>query len=119
MTIENVISKVNALKVNAFTAAQKADWLIELEGKIYIEVLGSPEDTDYPKSYPTDKDMTMLVVAPYDSLYVLYVCSMIDFYNQEINNYNNSATLFNKAYDDYRAYKRRSSRPASKRWKLW
>lgn len=194
MTINKAISKVDALKVNAFTSAQKAEWLTELEGKIYIEVLGSPARTLYPKSYydyvytigadglaagsyyitvatkdytftladalikddvlivntddlrvyvndvdtaaatqsnhttQTDlttsfesaADMDMLAPAPYDSLYTLYVCSMIDFYNQEIANYNNSSALFNKAYDEYRSYYRRSNRPTARNsWKLW
>jgi len=193
MTINKAISKVDALKINAFTSAQKAEWLTELEGKIYIEVEKSPADVLYPKNYydyiyeigtaglvagayyivvatkdykftlpdalvdgdilivNTDSlkayvndeytaavtqsahgaetdlttsfasaaDIDMLVPAPYENLYVLYVCAMIDFYENETESYANSYTMFNAAYLDFRKYWIRITDQEHKYFKLW
>lgn len=46
---------------------------------------------DFPKAFPEDGDKPLLVEAPYDGLYDLYLMSKVDFYNREADNYNNSA----------------------------
>ena len=50
---------------------------------------------DFPKAFPEDGDKPLLVEAPYDGLYDLYLMSKVDFYNREADNYNNSALAYN------------------------
>ena len=57
---------------------------------------------DYPKAFPEDGDKPLLVEAPYDGLYDLYLMSKVDFYNREADNYNNSALAYNAALDEWR-----------------
>lgn len=57
---------------------------------------------EYPKSFPEDGDKPLLVEAPYDGLYDLYLMSKVDFYNREADNYNNSALAYNAALDEWR-----------------
>jgi hypothetical protein len=62
---------------------------------------------EYPKSFPEDGDKPLLVGAPYDGLYDLYLMSKVDFYNREADNYNNSALAYNTALDEWKkAYHR-------------
>ena len=57
---------------------------------------------DFPRAFPEDGDKPLLVEAPYDGLYDLYLMSKVDFYNREADNYNNSALAYNAALDEWR-----------------
>ena len=57
---------------------------------------------DFPQAFPEDGDKPLLVEAPYDGLYDLYLMSKVDFYNREADNYNNSALAYNAALDEWR-----------------
>lgn len=63
---------------------------------------GWTDAPDYPKKFPEDGDMALLVGAPYDRLYDLYVFAQADALNRETDNYNNSVTAFNAALDDFK-----------------
>lgn len=55
-----------------------------------------------PKSYPEDGDKPLLVKAPWDNLYDLYLQAHVDLQNREIQNYNNSAALAEQAQTEWR-----------------
>lgn len=69
---------------------------------------GWTELPEYPRSFPEEGDEPKLLVpAPYDGLYDLYLWSKIDFVNREMDNYNNSAAAYNAALDEWKkAYNR-------------
>jgi hypothetical protein len=54
-----------------------------------------------PKVYPDDGDMELLVKAPYDNLYDLYIAAQVDLYNRENDNYNDSVTLYRQARHEW------------------
>jgi len=101
MTIEAIIDKVDALKPNAFTNAQKFSWLNTLEGKIQTEIWLVPagEIRQYT-SYEAEKSTVPLVKAPYDELYVWYICAMVDLFNGETNRYQNTMQVYNSMAGD-------------------
>lgn len=141
-TINEVLERVNRARPDALDDKTKAGWLIELDGKLYREVIlrhrltsgrglrgpagECPEcggtDIQYDRvmdvsrcgtcgwsglpepvrQFPEDGDNPLLVEAPYDNLYDLYVMAQVDFYNREAENYNNSALAFNTALDEYK-----------------
>ena len=53
------------------------------------------------KEWPEDGDKDLLVPAPYDRLYDLYVMAQVDFLNRESDNYNNSVLAYNTALDEW------------------
>lgn len=60
------------------------------------------------KEWPEDGDKDLLVPAPYDRLYDLYIMAQVDFLNRESDNYNNSALAYNTALDEWqKQYHRR------------
>lgn len=121
MTIDKVIEMVDGRKPNVFTDEMKAQWLMELDGAIFTEVLrgrtapalpGEEEELrEPPRAYPEDAQVPLLVTAPYDNLYGLYVEAMIDRYNQETMLYNSSAILFDQAMDAFRKQYHRTHEP--------
>ena len=55
-----------------------------------------------PYAYPDDMDKELLIPFPFDNVYELYLESMIDFYNREYANYNNSAAMFEARFSEYK-----------------
>ncbi len=114
-SINGILEHVAAVRPDAYDDETKAGWLLELEKKLREEVLDRhlpccrcpwlPEEV---KAYPEDGDKPLLIPAPYERVYELYVLAQIDFYNREYDNYNNSTLAFNSALDQWRqAFHRR------------
>lgn len=53
-------------------------------------------------SYPDDMDKELLIPAPYENLYTLYIEAKIDYYNHEYANYNNAAMMFEGQFGEYK-----------------
>ena len=99
MTIAECIERVDALKPNRFGEDVKLEWLRNVEGQIYQEVVLTHENPDEIEMTDfEDEDNKLIAPFPYDEVYVLYLQSQIDYGNMEIAKYNNSKTLFNNAY---------------------
>lgn len=84
-------------------------FLNEVEGKVQTEVLMiAPEDT---VRYGAD-DLTseMIVTAPHDKLYYVYLMAMIDFVNGEYDRYTNSMNLANAYITEWAAWYNRTHR---------
>lgn len=107
-SINEVIERVNRARPDAIDDETKAAWLLELDGQLYREtILRHQLNRDetlptVPERFPEDGDKPLLVEAPYDGLYDLYLMSKVDFYNREADNYNNSALAYNAALDEWR-----------------
>lgn len=100
MTANKVIEIVDALRPNSFNDEQKLRWINKLEEMVQRLVIQSSEINSL--SYPEDMDSELLIIAPFDDLYELYLESMIDYYNREYGNYNNSAMMFETRFTDYK-----------------
>lgn len=108
MTILEAITRIDALKPNQYTQHEKVQWLSTIEGTIKRTVIDTHERL--PLEPPviffgyddnTPVDTPMIVMPPYDELYVLYLEAMIDYANGEYAKYNNAILRcndMNKAY---------------------
>lgn len=114
-TVSKVLAHVDELEPNPFSDTVKATWLTELDGKIWAEVMHKKPRgllSPAPPAYgPGDWDRELLVPAPYDNLYPLYVEAMVHYHNQEIDRYNNAMLLYQEAMDEFRKWYTRSFRP--------
>lgn len=111
-TMNKVLERVGRTKPNALSDEDKARWLLELDRRIYEEITKAddPERTP-PEVFPEDGEKELVVKAPYDNLYDLYLTAMIEYWMREYDAYNNTVTLFRQAYDEFRARWRRDHRP--------
>jgi hypothetical protein len=84
-------------------------FLNEVEGKVQTEVLMiAPDDT---VRYGADDLMSeMIVTAPHDKLYYVYLMAMIDFVNGEYDRYTNSMNLANAHITEWAAWYNRTHR---------
>ena len=116
MTIQEAISRVDSLKPNVYSQADKIVWLNNLDLSVKIEILDTHDGAeDYAEfagyNAETPLDTELLVPAPYDEMYVFYLEAMIDAYNNEYDRYNESMARFNAKYRDFGAYYNRKHMP--------
>ncbi len=100
-TMNTVIEELDKLKPNVYDEDTKYKWMARLDGMISTQVHGE-ESPNY--ILPDDADTPLLVGEPFDDIYVLYCASMVDFYNREYNNYNNTMLMFTEKLEAYKAW---------------
>ena len=105
MTIIGAINKIDALKPNGYSQTEKVEWLSRIDGTIKKEIIDKHEGGDdivfngYDDSTPIDTKL--IVEEPYDELYINWLESKIDYYNEEYDHYNATASKFVDAYNDF------------------
>lgn len=112
-TMNEVIERVDAVKPNVYPEESKWQWMATLDGVVSLEVLEQEDPVVY--DLPADGDKELLIPAPFDDVYDLYVASMIDFYNKEYNHYNNTVLMFKERLDQYKAWYIRNNNPSKAR----
>ena len=115
MTPRKVIQRVDEAKPNAFPEEAKFEWLMALEGKIAADVLlATPEELEriMRRGFADGMAEELLVKAPHDELYALYLKAYIDKENGEYNRYADSSQLYNEAYGNLVRYWGRKYEPA-------
>lgn len=108
MTIQEVLSTVDCLKLNAIDEGQKLNWLNDIEAMIYTEIVLPRKDsenvTKVEINIECDYNDVLIAPEPYSKLYAEYVMSKIDFVNREWVSYNNQIDAFNQSYKEFSAY---------------
>ena len=115
MTVIEAVNRIDSVKPNNYTQADKVAWLSQLDGRVKAEIIDTHEDAPVVNFSGYDKDTplstTLLVPYPYDELYPLWLEARIDYANSEYTRYNNSMAMFNTAYADYERYYNRTHMP--------
>lgn len=105
-TVNTVLERVARLKPNMIDDRDAARWIMDLNDRL-IRELHMPLCTERPRKWPEDGGIPLVATGPYDELYVFYAVAMIEFYQREYGNYNNSMIQFNDRCADFRrAYRR-------------
>ena len=102
MTPNKAIESIDGIRPNAYSEEMKLGWINTLDGMVRKLVFQDEEKDITPYSYPEDMDRELIIPYPFDSLYGLYLESMIDYYNREYANYNNSAMLFEARFAEFK-----------------
>ena len=126
MTPNKAIEIVDSLKPNPYNEEDKLRWINELDGMVqrlvlqwdekYLKELkakyesGELTEAQYKELldntkqyvYPDDMDKELLIPAPFDDCYTLFLEAKIDYYNREYANYNNSAMMFEAQFGEYK-----------------
>lgn len=106
-TMNKVIEYVDRVKPNAYTDEDKYRWMRTLEGRVAREVMG---DNESCCEVPEDADAELLVKAPYEDVYSLYVMAQIDLMNKEYDHYNNMVMAFMDLMEQFKAWYLRNNR---------
>ena len=117
MKILEAINKIDSLKHNVYSQHDKVVWLSELDWDVKRNIIDGHEGdeevafTGYDDL--TDLQTELLMPAPYDKAYLLYLEAQINYYNGEYDKYNNAILMYQTSYDSYVNYYRRTHMPKS------
>ena len=106
MTIIEAIARVDELKSNTYSHADKVRWLSALDAMVKRSVIDTHEGgegitfTRYDEN--TDHDTVLLIPEPYEDAYLHWLESKIDYHNGEYGKYNNSADAFNAVFNAFK-----------------
>lgn len=123
MKIIEAINRIDDLKHNTYSQADKLRWLSTLDNMVKNHVIDTHEGaeevsfTGYDES--TDIQTELLMPAPHDEAYLRWMEAQIDYHNGEYGKYNNAVEAFNAVYDDYKAYYNRTHMPKGKKFKYF
>ena len=121
MKLLEAITQLQDQKPNQYDDQTLCNWLYELDGKLYEEILKWHEgEWQRPKPYDLiqDAEKELLVPAPYDQLYVKYLFAQVDFANADYARYNNSMVMYNTALSEFTNWINREYLPIQQRVKV-
>lgn len=110
MTVKEAMNRADALRQNAVSDAQKAAWVLDLDGQLAEMFDAAPPENHWP-----EENRVLMMPAPYEEIYQLYLICKIDYYNQEMELYTNDMAMYEAALAEAQAWYRRNHRPAG--WK--
>lgn len=131
MTVREAIDRFRRLKAHSRTVFGSNDiygdenliaWLWECDKTIYEEHIRQRQDPEVP---PLPYDLNnqteeLLMPAPYDEAYLLWLEFKVKYYEEETEQANNALLLFRDKYDDFRAWDNRRHPVVKKtRLKFW
>lgn len=119
MTLSQAIARLDALKPNTFTDAEKLRWLSALDGRIHAELIGEGGEPFRSYTERTPPETELAVPFPYDALYLHYLEMRVDYANEDYTKYNNSSAMFNESYAAFERYYNRTHRKTGRTWKIF
>lgn len=122
MKIIEAINRIDSLKHNTYTQGEKVEWLSEVDWDVAKNVIATHEGDEsnfsgYEDS--TDLQTELLIPAPYDKAYLLWMEAQIHYYNGEYDKYNNALEMFYEAFDGFKKYYNRTHMPKGKKFKFF
>ena len=102
MTIAEAMARIDAKKPNQYKNSDLINWLSELDGRFYNEVIVNAEGGEdvtfsgYTSATPTST--VLLIPDPYSSAYLVWLAAKIDFWNAEYTRFSNTMEMFNLEY---------------------
>ena len=122
MTIIEAINRIDSLKQNTYSHNDKVRWLSTLDGlvKMVIDTHEGGDDVTFNGyNENTSLETELLIPAPFDEAYLLWLEAKIDYHNGEYKKYNNSIETFNTMYKGFRNYYNRTHMPIGKSIKFF
>jgi hypothetical protein len=121
MTILEAMERVDRLRHNTFTQAEKISWLAQVDALVTEELIRTHEDGapfgGYDEQTPLDKPL--LVPSPYDELYLHYLQAQMDYYHGEYDRYNRSMGMYQAVRSAFADFYNRSHMPKGQRFQYF
>lgn len=115
MTLKKAIARFDTLYPNDIPYEQKVEWLSELDGIVYNEILavheGAPPTAFTGYILETPGDTQLLVGFPYDKLYPEHLAAVLQLVRGNTEQYNNAVALAASTFDAFAAAYNRTHTP--------
>lgn len=113
MKLRELLAHVDTIRPNAYTDKEKIDMVNTIEGRIYEGIYKTKEgfDLTFVPFEEGGEERELSVQIPFTDIYVYYLASQIDFYNGDVDRYNDSIVLFHNAWDEFAAWHIANNKP--------
>lgn len=115
MTINDAISRTDALYFNTFTTAEKIAWLSKLDWMIKRNIFDTHQGGESIafSGYTREESgsTALLLPEPFDEMYLLWLQAQMELALKETENYNASILTFNTEYEAFENYWNRTHMP--------
>lgn len=110
MKIIDAITRIDSLIFNTYTQQDKIGWLSDVDWDVVRNVMKCKHTEFQGYGSDTDLQTELLIPAPYDKAYLLWMEAQIHYYNAEYDRYNNAIVMFNKQFSEFAAFWNREHR---------
>lgn len=107
MKLAELIEEITLIRGQEYDTETMTGWVNELEGQ--AEELVFSREQGYggsfqPYAYDEDAEKELLVPDRFRDVYINYMLSKIDFYNQEAERYNNDVMMFDASWKAFEGW---------------
>lgn len=123
MKIIEAINRIDTLKPNTYSQAEKVAWLSSLDSLVKTQIIDTHEGgenvvfTGYTDE--TDMETELLIPAPYEEVYLMWLEVQIDYANREYDKYNNAVLMYKESFNDYSNWYNRTHMPKGNSFKYF
>ena len=122
MKIIEAINRLDSLKHNTYTASEKVAWLSDVDWEVKKTIIDTHEGdevefTGYDDG--TNLQTELLITAPYDKAYLMWMEAQIHYYNGEYDKYNNAIDMFYESFNGFKNHYNRTHKPKGKKFKFF
>lgn len=114
MTLAKLIAEIQTLRPSQYDEHQLTAWVNEIEAQTVDEVYNKAmfDQTEFtPYDIDLDAEKELLIPDEHAEVYLHYLASKIDYWNGEIDRYNNSAAMYGASWATFANKYRRHHKP--------
>jgi len=116
VTIQEALTRADAIRHNTYTQEEKTEWLSRLDGKIRRLIMDAHEGE--PAAFhgydaDTPADTQLLVGKPFEEIYLYWLEAQICYRDGEIGDYNSAIAQYNRLYSGFSNAWRKANMPRS------
>lgn len=101
MTLGECLRRSDALRPNACSEAEKARWVLELEGELERDFFARYEGWQAPEKAP-DRAGKLLASGPFEELYVFRLLARLELADQDWDSYNAYNALADQLLSEFK-----------------
>jgi hypothetical protein len=114
MTLAKLIAQIQTLRPSQYDEHQLTAWVNEIEAQAVDEVFNRAmfDNTEFkPYDIDLDAEKELLIPDENSDVYLHYLAAKIDYWNGEIDRYNNSAVMYDASWNAFASKYRRNHKP--------
>lgn len=114
MKLATLIARINSLRPSQYDESQLVDWINEVEAQVADDVINRAwaNNVEFkPYDISVDGEKELLIPDENCDVYLHYLAAKIDFWNGELERYNNSASMYMSSWRSFAGSYRRNHMP--------
>lgn len=114
MKLATLISKIQTLRPSQYDEEQLTEWVNEVEAQVVETILNRASGNNIefePYDIAVDAEKELLVPDENCDLYIHYLAAKIDYWNAELDRYNNDVAMYSASWQTFASKYRRTHMP--------